>query len=221
MDRPVLFRSAFFVSLQAMKKKQKEMTQTEYAVMALEKLGGCAEMKDICILAKAYIGDDSEAQHVENNIRRAVYTHPNLFCRPEGKSDTWWQLKRHKSEFDKLRSQIAEQAEELAKYRSMIPDVAFLDSYIDVVLEMGENIINAHELALNRLNRAMNHRYEQYIMRLTDKSKERVEQKNGDIILGNKNIIKTENYKPNIQSQTNNIPLPSNGMSEQKLIEDE
>lgn len=197
------------------------MTQKEIVIMVLEKLGGRAHLTDICVLAKYYIGDSSQAKQVEANIRRVLNTNHDLFCHIDGMPDGWWQLKRHKDEIDKLKSQIAEQAEELSKYRSMIPDVTFLDCYIDEVLEMGENIINAHELALNRLNRVMNHRYEQQIMRLTDRSKKRAEQKTGDIILGDKNIIQAENYKPNIHSQTNNIPLPLNGMSEQKLIEDE
>ena len=189
--------------------------------MVLEKLGGCAYLSDICVLAKYYIGDSSQAKQVEANVRRELNTNHELFCHVDGMPKGWWQLKTRKDEIDKLKHQVAEQAEELDRYRSMIPDMVFLDNYIDVVLDMGENVINAHELALNRLNRLMNHRYEKQIVRLTDKSIERVEQKQGDIVLGNKKVINTTNYKSKIQTQNNDIPISLIGQQDEKLLEDE
>ena len=223
-DLLILLRSAFFVSLHAMKQEQRKMTQKEIVKMVLEKLGGRAHLTDICVLAKYYIGDSSQAKKIEANIRRELNTNHNLFCHIDGMPDGWWQLKSYKDEIEALKTQVSKQAEELEKYRATMSDEEFLDRYIDVVLEMGENVINAHELSLNRLNRVMCHRYERQIMRLTEKSKERVEHKSGDIILGDKVQKKTVipsvgNYKPQIQTQSIDLSVPTTGQHNIKQLE--
>ena len=87
----------------------KEMTQKEIVKMALVKLGGCAYLTDIGILAKYYIGDSTKAKDIRNNVRRELNSNPDLFCHVEGKPNGWWQLKTHKEEVDKLKAIIAEQ----------------------------------------------------------------------------------------------------------------
>ena len=204
-----------------MKQKERKMTQKEIVKMVLEILGGFGYLTDICVLAKFYIGDKTDAKDVRNNIRRELNSNPQLFCHVEGKPVGWWQLVSYKNEMSRLRSLAEEQAEELTRLRSQTTDVELLDHLIDIVVEMGENVINAHELSLNRLNRVMNHRYEQQITRLTDKSRERVEPKSVDIILGDKNEIHTANYNAEVKEQNNSFPMPTLAPSEQKQIGNE
>lgn len=118
-----------------MKKKQGQITQTDYAVMALEKLGGCAQMKDICILAKAYIGEDSSAEKVENNVRRVIYTHPKLFSRVEGKDEGWWQLNTHRDEIASLKSQIAERDGVIERYKNIRTEDDFIKMLMPELME--------------------------------------------------------------------------------------
>ena len=81
---------------------------------------------------------------------------------------------------------------------------------VDVVLDMDDNIIAAHERSLGRLSRNNNHRFDSHLKRLAEKSKERVEQKGGDTIMGDKNEF-------NGNSAHNTIALPPN-MSPQDAV---
>lgn len=81
---------------------------------------------------------------------------------------------------------------------------------VDVVLDMDDNIIAAHERSLGRLSRNLNHRFEHHLERLADKSKERVDQKGGDTFYGDKNEFH-EN------SGMNNFQLPP-GMTAQEAL---
>jgi len=196
------------------------MTQKEAVIKALQMLGGRSHLTEIYILAKAYIGDTSTAQQIEANIRRELNTNHALFCHVEGMPDGWWQLKSYQDELSELKSLVAEQKEELTRLRSVITDVGVLDRFVDVVMDMSESDIAAHERSMGRLNMEMGHRYENYVKRLAEKSKERVEQKSGDLVQGNKTVIQATNYNAEVTEQNNHFPIPSVGRKEQKSIEE-
>jgi hypothetical protein len=119
-----------------MKQIQRKMTQKEIVVMVLEKLGGYAYLTDICILAKYYIGDSSQAKDVRNNIRRELNSNPDLFCHIVGKPDGWWQLKSYKDEISKLKEQLAEKDAIIDELRSISTE----DDFICRLLEKLKNI---------------------------------------------------------------------------------
>ena len=196
------------------------MTQKEAVVKALKKLGGQSHLTEIYILAKAYIGDSSSAQQIEANIRRELNTNHALFCHVDGMPDGWWQLRSYQSELSKLKSLVEAQKKELSRLNAVITDEEVLNELVDVVEEMSESDIAAHERSIGRLNMAMEHRYEHYVKRLAMKSKERVEQKSGDLVQGNKTIIQAANYNAEVTEQNNNFPLPPVGGKEQKSIEE-
>ena len=112
------------------------MTQKEIVRMVLEKLGGHAHMTDICILAKYYIGNSSQAKDVRNNIRRELNSNPDLFCHIDGKPDGWWQLKSYKNEISKLKEQLAEKDAIIDEQRKVPTE----DDFISRLLEKLKNI---------------------------------------------------------------------------------
>ena len=93
------------------------MTQKEFVKMALDKLGGCAHLTDICVLAGYYIGDGTKAKDVKNNIRRELNSNPDLFCHVDGKPDGWWQTKDRKDEIDRLNALIYEKDAIIEEYK--------------------------------------------------------------------------------------------------------
>lgn len=101
------------------------MTQKEIVKTVLAKLGGCASVEDICVLAKHYIGDSSTANEVEANIRRILNTNPNLFQHPDGVERGAWALVSYKSELSEKNEQIAKLTDEIAKLkkRTLAEDV--------------------------------------------------------------------------------------------------
>ena len=197
------------------------MTQKEAVIKALKMLGGRSHLKEIYILAKAYIGDSSSAQQVEANIRRELYTNPSIFSRVDGMPDGWWQLISYQNEVSQLKSLVAEQEKELSKLRTVITDEEVLSQLVDVVADMSESDIAAHERSIGRLSMAKNHRYEHHVENLAKKSKERIKQKSGDVIHGNKTEINAANYNAEVTEQNNHFPSIPIGDEEQKKIENE
>lgn len=197
------------------------MTQKEAVIKALKMLGGQSHLTEIYILAKAYIGDSSSAQQVEANIRRVLYTNPAIFSRVDGKPDGWWQLRTYQDEVSQLKSLVAEQEKELSKLRAVVTDELVLSQLVDIVADMSESDIAAHERSFGRLNMAMNHRYEHHVKNLAKKSKERIKQKSGDVIHGNKTEINAANYNAEVTEQNNHFPNLPAGDEEQKKIGNE
>ena len=109
-----------------MKQEERKMTQKEIVKMVLEKLGGCAYLTDICVLAKYYIGDNTKAKDVRNNIRRELNSNPELFCHVEGKSEGWWQLKSRKDEIDGLKALLAEKDRVIDEQRKVPTEDDFI-----------------------------------------------------------------------------------------------
>ena len=106
------------------------MTQKEIVKMALEKLGGYGHLTDIGILAKYYIGENSKAKDVRNNVRRELNSNPDLFCHIEGKPDGWWQLKSHKEEVDNLKAIIAKQNREIEEQKKVPTEDSFVQKFV-------------------------------------------------------------------------------------------
>lgn len=81
---------------------------------------------------------------------------------------------------------------------------------VDVVLDMDDTIIAAHERSIGRLSRKLNHRFDDQLERLAEKSKERVDQKGGDTYYGDRNDFHEG-------SAINQFPLPP-GMTPQDAM---
>ena len=129
------------------------MTQKEIVTEVLKKLGGRAHLNDIYILGKAYIGDSSSAKSVEANIRRELNSNPGVFCHVSGMPDGWWQLCSYKNELAELQDRVKVLGDKLEQRKSVLTDKEILSKLLDTVEEMDIEVIKAHELSLNRLNR--------------------------------------------------------------------
>ena len=134
-----------------MKQIQRKMTQKEIVRMVLEKLGGHAHVKDICILAKSYIGESSQAKDVRNNIRRELNSNPDLFCHIDGKPDGWWQLKSYKEEICKLKDLLAEK-DAIIDEQKKIPTE---DDFICRLLEKLKNIWANDKKTINEIRKIL------------------------------------------------------------------
>lgn len=185
-------------------------------------MGGRAHLNDIYILGKAYIGDSSSAKSVEANIRRELNSNPGVFCHVSGMPDGWWQLCSYKNELAELQDRVKVLGDKLEQRKSVLTDKEILSKLLDTVEEMDIEVIKAHELSLNRLNREMDHRYDDLIDKLTGKSIERAGQKSLNVILTEKTEVKNYNgnYNARVEDQHNHFPLPPvNGGQQPKGIE--
>lgn len=185
-------------------------------------MGGRAHLNDIYILGKAYIGDSSSTKSVEANIRRELNSNPGVFCHFSGMPDGWWQLCSYKNELAELQDRVKVLGDKLEQRKSVLTDKEILSKLLDTVEEMDIEVIKAHELSLNRLNREMDHRYDDLIDKLTGKSIERAGQKSLNVILTEKTEVKNYNgnYNARVEDQHNHFPLPPvNGGQQPKGIE--
>lgn len=119
--------------------------------MVLEKLGGCAYLTDICILAKYYIGDSSKAKDVKNNIRRELNSNPELFCHVEGKPDGWWQLKSRKDEIAELKAKLAEREKVIDEQRKIPTE----DDFIRRLLEKLRTVWRDEKKTINEFRKIL------------------------------------------------------------------
>lgn len=99
--------------------------------MVMEKLTSPANLTDICVLAKHYIGDSSKAKDVRNNIRRELNQNPDLFCHAEGMPDGWWRLVSQRDELSRLKAQLAEKELFIEELKNVPTEDEFIERLLD------------------------------------------------------------------------------------------
>ena len=119
--------------------------------MALDKLGGCAHLTDICVLAGYYIGDGTKAKDVKNNIRRELNSNPDLFCHVDGKPDGWWQTKDRKDEIDRLNALIYEKDAIIEEYKKKPTE----DDFIARLLEKLKTLWKDEKKTINEIRKIL------------------------------------------------------------------
>ena len=99
--------------------------------MVMEKFNGPAHLTDICVLAKFYIGDNTIAKDVRNNIRRVLNSNPDLFCHVEGMPDGWWQSTSRRDEICGLKALLAEKDLRIDNLMKVVREDDFLERLIE------------------------------------------------------------------------------------------
>lgn len=125
----------FFITFAALLNQNNNMTQKEIVIMVLKKLGGRGTVEDICVLAKHYIGDSSNANSVDANIRRELNSNPDVFRHPEGVIKGEWELVDYSNELKRKDEQIEQLIAEIDFMKSM-PTAA------DVELNILKEVMN-------------------------------------------------------------------------------
>lgn len=98
-----------------------------------------------------------------------------------------------------------------------------MDRLVDVVMNMDESAIGAHERSIGRLSREMNHRFESHLARLAGKSEERVNQQGGthvDYVENMTQIPHVKTFNGYVKEQNNHYPQPIIGGNDTKHIEE-
>jgi len=198
-----------------MKRVQKEMTQKEFVKMAVDKLGGCAHLEDICILAKHYIGNRSKAKDVKNNIRRELNSNPDLFCHVNGKPDGWWQTKDRKDEIDRLNALIAERDAIIEEYKKRPTE----DDFIAILLEKLKTVWKDEKKTINEIRKILDamgrsdavEKLDDCFDRNTKKSKKRIEDTPTSIVVNGDYVV-----DKHVDNEVNGVASGSTGINVNK-----
>lgn len=162
----------------------------------------CAESKD---------KDGSQYREHCQELAKATLNHPlreRFTERIKEKEDLEEKAGRRVGVVNYLLEEVSHDFNNDAEIQQAQEDI--LHKLLDVVLDMDENSIAAHERSFGRLSRQLNHRFENHLERLAEKSKERVDQSGGDTYYGDRNEFHEG-------SSINQFPLPP-GMTPQEAM---
>ncbi len=180
------------------------MNQKEIIIEVLKKLGGRAINKDIYVLGKYYIGDNSTAQMVENNIRRILNSNPDVFRHPEGVDEGEWELVSYRNEMQELKYKIQQQEEAYNKLMAEESKAAFVNRTLDEAISLYK-----HDVAKLDIIRQLFHNLgckeaEEVLDKIISGKEVPKYSHVGDIVLKKETVI-DKNYAPNIENHNGGV----------------
>lgn len=204
--------------------------------MALEMLGGKAQLDQIYPVAIKLIGKNTTAVNIKANIRRELNSNP-LDFKPTPGVKGGWELISYQEEVENLKAIIAEQNKEIEKQKKVPTE----DDFIQRLLEKLKTVWKDEKKTINEIRKMLDAlgrsdavaELDSYLESKNKKPNKQSGKSSGKIVVNGtyyagdnvteKTVIPSVgNYKPEITTQNIEAPMsPTGQQQEQKLLRNE
>jgi len=127
------------------------MNQKQAVIKALEILGGKGELTYIYLIAIYLIKDNHQSHDIKANIRRCLYSNPDIFCSSNEGDKSIWMLKSYYNEQQMKDKRIMELVSTIDSYQNM-PTV---DDYVAQQVDLTKTVFETNRKGADPLRLAL------------------------------------------------------------------
>ena len=127
------------------------MNQKQAVIKALEILGGKGELTYIYLIAIYLIGNNHQSHDIKANIRRCLYSNPDIFCSSNEGDKSMWMLKTYYNEQQMKDKKIMELVSTIDSFQNM----PTIDDYVAKQIDLTKTVFDANRIGADPLRLAL------------------------------------------------------------------